>query len=101
MKKIPKKEKKVDQFKKFMEMLNEIHVNIPFCEALEQIYVYAKFMKYLLSRKHKLKHDENVALEEECSVIIQRKLPPKLTNPSRFNIPCSIGSLTIRHVYVI
>lgn len=46
-------------------MLNKIQVNIPFCEALEQTLVYAKFMKKLLSRNHKLKHDENIALEEE------------------------------------
>lgn len=34
---------------------------------------------------------------KECSVIIQRKLPPKFTDPGRFIIPCSIGLLTIRN----
>lgn len=81
---------KVSQFKKFMEMLNKIQVNT-FREALEQMHVYAKFMKEILSGKQNLKHNENIALAEECSVIIQRKLPPKLTDPSRFTIPCSIG----------
>lgn len=78
-------------------MLNEIQVNIPFCEALEQMHVYAKFMKKLLLGKCKLKHDENITLEEECNTIIQRKLPPKFTDPNRFTIPCSIGSLIIDH----
>ncbi|XP_050888599.1 uncharacterized protein LOC127093733 [Lathyrus oleraceus] len=54
-------------------------------------------MKELLSGKHKLKHDENVALAKECSAIIQRNLPPKLTDPCRFTIPFSIGPLTIIH----
>lgn len=58
LKKKPKKEKEMFQFKKFMNMLNKIHVNIPFCEALEQIPVYAKLMKELLLGKHKLKHDD-------------------------------------------
>lgn len=61
-----------------------------FCEALIQMSVYAKFMKELLSRKLELKHDENITLAEDCSSIIQRKLPPKLTDPSGFTIPCSI-----------
>lgn len=75
-------------------MLNKIQVNIPFCEALEQMFGNAKFMKELLSGKCKLKHDENIPLEEESNAIIQRKLPPKFTDADRFNIPYSIGSLT-------
>lgn len=57
--------------------------------------VYEKFMKQLINGKRKLKDDENVALVEECSVIIKRKLPPKLTDLGRFTTPCSIGSLKI------
>ena len=30
-------------------------------------------------------------LTEECSTILQRKLPPKLKNPRSFIIPCTIG----------
>ncbi|XP_050877652.1 uncharacterized protein LOC127081447 [Lathyrus oleraceus] len=52
-------------------------------------------MKELLLGKRKLKDYENISLEKECSAIIQRNLPPKLTDPGRFIIPCSIGSLTI------
>lgn len=95
LKKQPKKEKEVGPFKKFMEMLNKVQVSIPFCEALEQMLVYAKFMKELLSGKHKLKYDENTALTKKCSASIQRKLPPKLTDPCRFTISCSICSLII------
>lgn len=83
----------VGQFKNFMEMLTALQVNIPFCDAFEQMLVYAKFMKELLNSKCKLKDDENVALAEECNAIIQHKLPPKLTDPGRFTIPFSIGSL--------
>lgn len=72
-----------------------LQVNILFCDALEQMAVYAKFMKELLNGKHKLNGDENIALAEEYSDIIQWKLPPKLIDPGRFIIPCSIGSLKI------
>lgn len=85
----------VGKFKTFMEMLIALQINIPFCDALEEMSIYAKFMKELLNGKCKLKDGENVALVEECSVIIQRGLPPKITNLGRFTIPCSISSLKI------
>ncbi|XP_050908049.1 uncharacterized protein LOC127121636 [Lathyrus oleraceus] len=59
------------------------------------MHVYAKFMKELFNGKHKLKGDENVALAEEYSAVIQHRLPPKLTDPGKFTIPCSISSLKI------
>ncbi|XP_050887131.1 uncharacterized protein LOC127092322 [Lathyrus oleraceus] len=81
-KKKQKREMEVGQFKKFMEMLTALQVNVPFCDALEQMSMYAKFMKELLNGKRKLKDDENVALAEECSTMIQCKLPPKLIDPA-------------------
>ena len=33
-----------------------------------------------------------VALTEQCSAILQKKLPPKLKDPGSFTIPCSIGN---------
>ncbi|XP_062093874.1 uncharacterized protein LOC133799900 [Humulus lupulus] len=35
---------------------------------------------------------ETVALTEECSAIIQKKLPQKLRNRSSFTIPCTVGN---------
>lgn len=63
--------------------------------------MYAKFIKELLNGKHKLKDGENVALAGECSAIIQHKLPPKLIDPGRFTIPCTIGSLKLARHYGI
>ncbi|XP_061347780.1 uncharacterized protein LOC133293258 [Gastrolobium bilobum] len=56
---------------------------------------YAKFMKDLLSKKHKLKECETVALTEECSAIIQKKLSPKLKDPGSFSIPIEIGNIEV------
>jgi len=52
---------------------------------------YAKFMKEILTHKRKLKENEIVMLTEECSAILQNKLPPKLKDPGSFTIPCTIG----------
>jgi len=53
---------------------------------------YAKFLKEILTNKRKTDVDETVALTEECSAIIQNKMPPKLKDPGNFSIPCVIGS---------
>ena len=53
---------------------------------------YFKFMKVILSRKRRLSDFETVNLTEECSVILQRKLPQKLKNLSSFTIPCKTGN---------
>ncbi|MCI77358.1 hypothetical protein A2U01_0098628, partial [Trifolium medium] len=56
---------------------------------------YTKFMKELLTKKRKPHEDETVNLTEECSAILQRKLPQKKNDPGSFTIPCSIGNLHI------
>ena len=58
---------------------------------LEQMPKYVKFLKEVLSNKRKLMDNENVMLTEECSTILQRKLPPKLKDLGSFTIPCTIG----------
>ncbi|XP_028798306.1 uncharacterized protein LOC114753764 [Neltuma alba] len=90
----PQRFKKKDedvQFKKFVDMFKQLHINIPFAEALEQMPKYAKFLKDVLSKKKRFGEFETVALTEDCSAILQRKLPPKLRDPGSFYIPCNIG----------
>ncbi|XP_050894510.1 uncharacterized protein LOC127101202 [Lathyrus oleraceus] len=53
-----------------------------------------EFMKQL-ANKSKLNVDSTVKLTEECSVIIQNKMPPKLKDPGSFSIPCVIGKFVI------
>ncbi|KAJ9565113.1 hypothetical protein OSB04_001079 [Centaurea solstitialis] len=52
------------QFKKFLDIFKELHINIPFVEAIEQMPLYAKFLKDMLSKKKKLDDYETVALTE-------------------------------------
>ncbi|XP_021834461.1 uncharacterized protein LOC110774231 [Prunus avium] len=84
---------KIDgQFSKFLEMFRMLQINIPFAEALEQMPSYAKFMKDILSKKRKFGEHEKIQLTEECSAILQRKLPPKQKDGGSFKIPCTIGN---------
>ena len=87
-----RKNKLNKQFTKFMEVFKKLHMNIPFADALEQMSSYVKFMKDILSRKRRLSEFETMNLIEECSAILQRKLPQKLKDQGNFTIPCKIGN---------
>ncbi|XP_062100899.1 uncharacterized protein LOC133806827 [Humulus lupulus] len=86
------KQKKDGQFKKFLDMLRQLHINIPLVEALEQMPNYVKFMKDILTKKRRLGEFETVALTKECSSFLQNKLPPKMKDPGSFTFPCTIGN---------
>ncbi|XP_062080698.1 uncharacterized protein LOC133785485 [Humulus lupulus] len=79
------------QFSKFFDVFQKLLIGISFVEALEQTPSYVKFVKEIMSKKRKLGDHEIVALTEECSAILQKKLPSKLKDPSSFNILCFIG----------
>ncbi|XP_057719689.1 uncharacterized protein LOC130934116 [Arachis stenosperma] len=57
--------------------------------------LYAKFLKELMTKKRSWRNNETVVLTEECSAIIQHKLPQKLKDPGSFQIPCIIGEITV------
>ncbi|XP_024992446.1 uncharacterized protein LOC112526391 [Cynara cardunculus var. scolymus] len=79
------------QFKKFLDVFKQLHINIPLVEAIEQISSYAKFLKDILSKKKKLNEFETVVLTEGCIALLSNKIPSKLKDPGSFTIPCSIG----------
>ncbi|CAL8993355.1 unnamed protein product, partial [Prunus brigantina] len=51
--------------------------------------------KDLCTNKRRFKEHEQVALSEEVSAVLQRKLPPKLKDPGSFSIPCMVGDFKI------
>ena len=55
---------------------------------------YAKFMNKVMAKKRKLEDHEIMKFTEECSAILQRKLPQKVKDPSSFTILCTIGDST-------
>ncbi|GKA39555.1 DNA-directed DNA polymerase [Tanacetum coccineum] len=89
----PKKEEA--QQRKFLENLKQLHINIPFTEALAQMPKYAKFLKGLLSNKARLEEACSVTMNERCSAVLLNKLPSKEKDPGIFTIPCDIRHLHI------
>ncbi|CAL9020562.1 unnamed protein product [Prunus brigantina] len=87
-----KKSKINGQSSNFLETFKKVQVNIPFAKALEQMPSYAKFMKDILSKKRKFGEHDKIQLTEECSAILQQKLPPKQKDSGSFKIPYTIGN---------
>ena len=75
-----------------MEVFKKLHIKIPFADALERMPSYVKFIKDIMSKKRRPPDFETVNLTEECSAVLQRKLPQKVKDPDIFTIPCTIGS---------
>ncbi|GJY14082.1 hypothetical protein Tco_0383391 [Tanacetum coccineum] len=90
-----KKKKEKEQYKKFFENLQQLSINIPFMEALEQMPKYAKFMKDLLSKKGKVDETSKITLNERCFDVLLNKIPLKEKDPGSFTIPCTIGKFGI------
>ena len=55
--------------------------------ALDNMPSYVKFMKKILETKKNFGENETISLTEECSVILQKKFPPKLLDLDSFSIP--------------
>ncbi|GJV60909.1 reverse transcriptase domain-containing protein [Tanacetum coccineum] len=52
---------------------------------------YGKFLKELVSNKHKIEQISAAFLSNESSAILQNKVPPKLGDPGSFLIPCNFN----------
>nr|XP_016451353.1 PREDICTED: uncharacterized protein LOC107776059 [Nicotiana tabacum] len=86
------KQKKADQYKKFMEMLRQIQLNIPLMDALREMPGYAKMMKDLMSRKFDFQDLSTVTLTHTCSTVVAKPMAQKMSDPGSFTIPYTIGS---------
>ncbi|GJZ30317.1 putative reverse transcriptase domain-containing protein [Tanacetum coccineum] len=93
-----KKKKKDDEDERLLSIFKQIHINLPFLEAMIHMPKGAKVLKDLLSHKEKLKKAaSSVKLSEECSAIIQRSLPQKEGDPGSFTLPYLIRPLAVKN----
>ncbi|KAK8972461.1 hypothetical protein V6N11_070836 [Hibiscus sabdariffa] len=86
-----KKQKQDYQFKKFFDILKQVHINLPLVEALQQIPNYSKFLKDMVSRKKRIGEFKTAAATETCLALMHNKIPVMKTDPGSFTIECSIG----------
>ncbi|XP_021745348.1 uncharacterized protein LOC110711276 [Chenopodium quinoa] len=84
-----------EQFGRFIDMLKQLHLSLPFTEVVTEMPNCAKFLKDILSGRRTCDVVETVNFTENCSAIIMNKIPPKLKDPGNFSIPCAINKIQI------
>ncbi|CAN6566448.1 unnamed protein product [Malus baccata var. baccata] len=94
------KSKKEQTDKEILDTFWKVQVNLPLLDAIKQVPKYAKFLKELCTNKRRFNDQETVALSEEVSAVLQRKLPPKLKDAGSFTIPCVIGGKEFRRALI-
>ncbi|GJS54464.1 reverse transcriptase domain-containing protein [Tanacetum coccineum] len=86
-----RKEKMEAQYGKFLDMIRAVRINVPLIDVLAGMPNYGKFLKELISNKHKIEQISAAFLSDESSAMIQNKVPPKLGDPGSFLIPCNFN----------
>ncbi|GKD84487.1 reverse transcriptase domain-containing protein, partial [Tanacetum coccineum] len=85
-----RKEKMEAQYGKFLDMIRAARINVPLINFLAMPN-YGKFLKELISNKHKIEQISAAFLSDESSAMIQNKVPLKLEDPRSFLIPCNFN----------
>ncbi|CAM8928960.1 unnamed protein product [Rhodiola kirilowii] len=86
-----KKSKLYAHFQRFVEMLKKLYVTLPFHEVITQNPTYAKFLKDIVSNRRVIDESSMVALNVECSAIVQSRMPKKMQDHGSFSIHISLG----------
>ncbi|GKB54054.1 reverse transcriptase domain-containing protein [Tanacetum coccineum] len=75
-------------------MIRVVRINVPLVDVLAEMPNYGKFLKELISNKHKIEQISAAFLSNESSTILQNKVPPKLGDPRSFLIPCNFKTFS-------
>ncbi|GKC28602.1 reverse transcriptase domain-containing protein [Tanacetum coccineum] len=86
-----RKEKMEAQCGKLLDMIRAVRINVPLVDVLARMLNYGKFLKELVSNKHKLEQISSAFPSNESFAMIQNKVPPKLGDPRSFLIPCTFS----------
>ncbi|GKE48501.1 hypothetical protein Tco_1479759 [Tanacetum coccineum] len=79
-----------ERYAKFIDIIKEVKINVTLVDVLAGMPNYGKFSKDLVSNKSKMEQISDAFLNEECSAIVQNKLPPKLGDPGSILIPYAL-----------
>ncbi|GKC06616.1 reverse transcriptase domain-containing protein, partial [Tanacetum coccineum] len=89
------------QYGKFLDMIRVVRINVPLVDVLAGMPNYDKFLKELVSNKHKLEQISSAFLSDESFAMNQNKVPPKLRDPGTENMLVEVGKFTFPVDFVI
>nr|GEX98275.1 reverse transcriptase domain-containing protein [Tanacetum cinerariifolium] len=86
---------------KFMEIFRDLHFELSFADALVHMPKFVPMFKKLLNNKDKLIELTKTPLNENCSVVVLKKLSEKLGDPRRFLILYEVAESSIKNLVPI
>jgi len=92
---VPSRNDKERHLARFLDIFKKLEITLPFGKTLQQMPLYAKFLKDMLTKNNRYIHSDKIMVEGNCSAVIQHILPPKHKDPGVVTIPCSIGEVAI------
>ena len=92
---VPSRKDKERHLARFLDIFKKLEITLPFGEALQQMPLYAKFLKDMLTKKNRYIYSDKIVVEGNYSAVIQHILPPEHKDPGVVMIQCSIGEVVV------
>ncbi|GJW07283.1 reverse transcriptase domain-containing protein [Tanacetum coccineum] len=89
------------QYGKFLDVIRAVRINVPLINVLAGMPNFGKFIKELISNKHKIEQISAAFLSDESLAMIQNKVPPKLGDPGTKNMLVEVGKFPFPADFVI
>ena len=83
------------QIEKIRKIFNQVKINIPLLDAIQQVSIYAKFLKDMCTKKRMTNMPKKVFLVTNISELLSNQIPVKYKNPSCLTISYTIGQAEI------
>jgi len=76
---------------KIIEIFNQMKINVPLLDAIQQVPSYAKFLKNICTKRRKTNIPKKVFLATYISELLLGPIPVKYKDPGCPTIACTIG----------
>jgi len=83
------------QMEKIRNFFNQVQINVPLLDAIQQVPIYVKFLKDMSMKKRKTNVPKKDFLASNISELLSGPIPIKYKDPGCPTISCIIGHTTI------
>ena len=80
---------------KIIEIFNQVKINVPLLDTIQQVPSYAKFLKDMCTKKKKTNVPKKVFLATNISKLLSGPIPVKYKDPGSPTIACTVGQAEI------
>ena len=75
---------------KIIEIFNQVKINVPLLDVIQQVSSYVKFFKDICTKKRKINVLKKVFLTTNISELLSGPIPVKYKDPGCLTIACTI-----------